>query len=224
MSAHSNAEIVRMMLDSGVLVERSDGGFELTEAFQERVETKRHEIADLDPDERASRIARAWSGRDSPLDVVQALSVDSLGVLLAVNDHLNDVDERSAARILVAIERLRSESVPEDGAPNAFLPVTAAELETIVAVYDACIAYVWRRNCDPCELMQETFDEIFEDSPEDLLAVAIYGPDDAQLLSDRYDVVGGPTTLFFSDGRINSRLIGAHHASVVESEIESITS
>lgn len=224
MSSHSNRELLETLSTADVLAERPDGGFELTETFRSHAATHRQEVADLSPDERASRVAEAWPGDDPPVDVVHALPPDSLGTLLAVLDRLTDVIGRTAARVLVTIERLEAGPVPDEGAPDAFLPVTAAELRTIVALCDPCIVYVWRRDCDPCDLMRETFGELLEKPPADLLPVAVYGPDDAQLLSKRYDVVGGPTTLFVSDGRVESRLIGAHHGSVVENEIEAIKS
>lgn len=222
MTSPSNPELLETLSNAGVLAEGPDGGFDLTESFRGRAETYRQEVTELDSDERAVRVATAWPDDEPPVDAVRTLPPSSLGTLLAVLDSLTDVNERIAARVLVTVEHLDAGPVPDDGAPEAFLPVTVAELRTIVPLYDPCIVYVWRRDCDPCDLMRETFDELLREPPEDLLPVAVYGPDDAQLLSERFDVVGGPTSLFVSDGRVASRLIGAHHESVVESEIEAI--
>jgi hypothetical protein len=51
---------------------------------------------------------------------------------------------------------------------------------------------------------------------------AVYGDQCQRLLRDRFDVAVAPTTLFCAGGRVDSRLIGAHHQDTLASEIEII--
>lgn len=109
------------------------------------------------------------------------------------------------------------------GVPNSFLSIHGDQLPLVLSLTPKAIVYVWQSNCDPCDTMREEFESIFSSVENNELGLyAVYGPDAAEWLYERYSVVGAPTTLFFVNGEIDARLQGAQYRSVIVSEIETL--
>lgn len=108
-----------------------------------------------------------------------------------------------------------------EGVPGPFLPVRGERLSTLLQLTAVAVVYVWQDDCEPCQLVRETFeDEI--DIPTDVAPLAVYGPSWAELLYEEFDVAGAPTTLFVLNGEVDSRLNGPHHTESYEGEIETL--
>lgn len=136
---------------------------------------------------------------------------------------LSDIDGLSHAeriRLMSTFDTLLPTSFPTDGTPDAFLPVDGNRLPFLLSVYDRSIVYIWREDCEPCDIMNDEFDEIFSTPPDDLALLSVYGPECSVLLQKRYGITGGPVTLFALHGEIDARLNGAQHREVIETEIE----
>lgn len=98
---------------------------------------------------------------------------------------------------------------PTEGSPEMFLPVRGERLPFLFEMNDRAIVYIWREDCPPCEIVKDDLDEIFSRQPEDVGLFSVYGPDCSELLQERYDITGGPTTLFIEDGEIDYRVYSA---------------
>lgn len=166
---------------------------------------------------------------DSEYDVggrqleVSEENIDFVSNLLALEQHSAiDSFERLAKLSLVLSWFQRG--VPESGeSPEHFLPIHGDQLPVVLDVYSPAIVYVWRHDCDPCKIVKNDFEDIFEGGPEsDVALFSVYGPDYSRWLREAHDVVGGPMTLFVVNGQIDTRLHGAHEPQLVRRELETI--
>jgi len=108
---------------------------------------------------------------------------------------------------------------PTDGVPDSFLAVTGPALQQVLQFVEKAIIYIWRDDCDPCDIMKMEYDNIFQEPPDDLTLLAVYGSDWGSLLRSEFDIVGAPTTLFVRNSVVDARLIGAHYPKAIEHEI-----
>jgi hypothetical protein len=151
--------------------------------------------------------------------IVSALTRNSLlATYLAVSD-LAELDEADALRAVLLLARLGRVEPPDDGAPEAFTAVDGDLLDLVLLLTERAIVYVWRHECPPCDVMREEFDDIFSTPPLDVALLAVFGPDWPVHLQEQYNVVGGPTALFMIGKRVEVRLQGGQHCSVIENEV-----
>jgi thioredoxin 1 len=79
--------------------------------------------------------------------------------------------------------------------------------EALVA-YPGVVVDFWAAWCAPCHLISPVLEEIAREAPADLL-VAKVNVDEQSALATRFDVRALPTVLFFKDGEVVDRVIGA---------------
>jgi thioredoxin 1 len=79
--------------------------------------------------------------------------------------------------------------------------------EALVA-YPGVVVDFWAAWCAPCHLISPVLEEIAREAPADLL-VAKVNVDEQSALATRFDVRALPTVLFFRDGEVVDRVIGA---------------
>jgi len=137
-------------------------------------------------------------------------------------DRAEGLSHDDLVRTVAVLVQFRETSPRTDGAPDAFLPVRGDQLPTLLRLSPRSVVYVWMDDCDPCDLVRESFDELFEQPPDDFALFAVYGPEWAELLHEKYDVSGAPTALFVRGDEVDSRLQGAHYTTAYEGEIETL--
>lgn len=213
---------VDTLVDADVLEVANDRNeYQITAPFQDAAEACCGELAALSSDELRERLQGVFE--DEALVALVANVGDDdrefVATCEALAERLDAADD-TIVRTAPVLQQFRHGMPRAEGAPEAFLPVHGDQLQRFTRLFSRSVVYVWRGDCEPCDAMREAFDELFETLPDDLELFAVYGPDYAPALSDAFDVVGGPTTLFVREGRVESRLQGAHHPETVESEIE----
>jgi hypothetical protein len=212
-------DVLERLTAAEVLEEASDG-LALTEAFQDRIAARREalSIGQASPNagpllETDDRLRTVFDGDPERIAVFQAVDAVTAGL---------DLVER--VNTVAFVEQFRNGFPPAEGAPDTFTPVHASQLSYLTAVYSRAIVYVWRHDCDSCDVIRAEFEDIFDSHPSDLGLFAVYGPDDPQTLEDEFQAVAAPTTLFVADGAVDCRLLGAHHRRAIEAEIEKLRS
>ena len=201
-------KLLKEMSDAGVFIE-DEGAISITPEFKSSVS------ADVP--------AACVAMKDVEDRYGQILSVEDLAIASALADHLRIDDSKLIIRALITYNRVKAGPVPSTGSPKGFVPVGAEELEIIISVFESCVIYVWLEECAPCDRVKEHLEVIFADPPVDVLGLAVFGPDHAQILEAEFEVVGGPTLLFTRSGRIDSRLVGLHRKQVIINELDKIT-
>lgn len=148
-------------------------------------------------------------------------NVDFLSYYLALDelaDEPRPYDEQ--VRLVLSLYQLRDAPDHTELVPEHFINVDGDWLEVYVRSSDQAVVYVWREECDECDLVRGDFDEIFEEPSAELGLYAVFGPPHAETLHETFNIVGAPTVLFVLDGRVDARLHGPHTKEVLESEID----
>lgn len=214
-------QILDVLIDEGVVVE-SDGGerLSLTESYIARRNRRRSELRDLDD---ATFVAKARPYTEetplTPENTSRELIADTM-VLAHEVGTLRPRNLLGVALLLGSIE----ESNVTDGIPEAFTPIRGRDIVSFINLTPAAVIYCWGDDCDPCDVVRRDFEELIDEGaiPGHVALGAVYAPDSQEVLYTEYDVGIVPTLLFCANGRVDSRLLGAHEPSVVEAEIDTI--
>lgn len=218
------AAVVERLVDAGVF-EPVGAGEEvvLRSEVRQRIEDHRREFENSGPNAVRDRLA-AFVDDPERRSVLSARAGDAPRLparYVALREAFDDIGHADCLQVALALEGVEGDPPRGDGAPRSFLPVRAGDLGAIAALYERCIAYVWRDDCPSCDDVRAMLDDVFADgSPADLGLLAVYGPDDPRHLRAAFDVVGGPTTLFMLDGRVDTRFAGAPDPSALEREVD----
>ncbi|MFC7133255.1 MULTISPECIES: thioredoxin family protein [Salinibaculum] len=209
--------MLTQLLDSGVLTE-GESGFQLSEQFVDTVEANQAALDGLTPDESVHAVLGLDSeGPVSELDEADAPFLVEYATLVEM---VSDASAEELIRWTAILDQFRADASPTDGSPEPFLDVSGDKLPSYLELFSPAIVYVWREECDPCDIVRGDFENIFGDAPEDIALFSVYGPDNSVMLQERYDVMAGPTVLFMVDGRVDARLVGAHTRETLDSEID----
>lgn len=207
--------LLAVLVDEGV-VATADDGLRLVDEFEDDVQRRRERFEALDREEVRGELAAATDSGDV-LDAM--LDVPSVAASYVALSEAAGLTHPQRLRVVSLLDSM-IDPPPDEGAPEAFLPVSGDHLPFHVAINERSIVYVWRHDCPPCDVVRDDLDDAFETPPDDLALFAVYGPDAATRLQELYDVPGGPATLFFYRGTVDARLYGAYHDTVLQNEIE----
>lgn len=216
---------IERLIAHGVFDPADDGALRLAEEFQATVAAGRETLADRDPaDARAAVAALTDDERTRTALRADATAADALiARYVALRDRVADLAPARALALAVVTGHVEDGAPRTGGVPDAFLPVDGDDLTDLVSLYRRCVVFAWRENCSPCDRTREHFDELFADgSPEDVMCLAVYGPDCPRLLSEAFDVVGAPTTLFTLGGEVDARLVGLPAREALAREVETL--
>lgn len=215
-------ELISVLAEHGVIEDKRE--FQLSEAFLDCITTQRKHLGSLEGGELRRTLVEAVSPDDERAELAEIAVLDHRfgATLSALHEFLPGFDQDTLRDVALSFYLLTTSVPRTEGSPSQFVPVEVAQLDLILRLFPRCILYVWRDDCEPCEIMREEFDEIFTTQPEDLGLFSVYGPDGRDQLEKRFNVVGGPTTLFMYQGRVFSRFYGAQYQDRILTEIEAL--
>jgi len=163
------------------------------------------------------------TGGDTSHEVFAAVADDTpelLGTYWALDDALDDVSFTQLLRLLVVVDRFHHPPTETTGTPEGFLPVRGDRVPALVEFIRHGAVYVWRDDCDPCDVMAEQFATLDDQVTEEAVLLSVYGPDWGERLNDAFSVAGAPTTLFIAKGSVDSRLVGPYESDIIAAELE----
>lgn len=217
-------DVLDALIELNVLEQSPDGEtLTVSDGFDELVDETRSTL------ERDESFRDALEERFDDPDVVEALArigeedLSFVANYCALTERTESLSPDDLVRVTAVLAQIQGSVPRTEGVPDWFLPVRGDQLPTLLQFAPRAIVYVWREECEPCDLMCETFREAFDgDPPDDVALFAVYGPEHSELLYEEFDVSGAPATLFTIGDRVDSRLYGAHYPEAVEGEIEKI--
>lgn len=221
---YGTTDIVDELVDRGVLAEDQGGDLRLTAAFEATENRFQEEIEGQPAPDRNDLVAGHIEGTDRVETLIHACEdrPNLLATYLALREHLPGFDHDDVLPIFCSMDQFRSDPAPTAGVPAPFLPIHGENIEAYTGVYAKSIVYVWLEDCNPCDLLKDDFERLFEQPPGSIALFAVYGPDASEYLQKRFDVVGGPTTLFMLGNRVWTRQQGAVKPTALETEVEKL--
>ncbi len=125
------------------------------------------------------------------------------------------------------IERIRQKKMAEmmnetgsgDDAKGEPIPVTDRDIDSFVARNPKVVVDCWAPWCGPCRMLSPTIDAL----AKDMKGKIVFGKlntDDNFRTSEKYRIASIPTLLFFKDGKLVDKMIGAAPREMVEQQIK----
>jgi len=213
-------ELLETLIESGLLTEVDDGAIQLSTEFESQV-GKYHDRIITDTADVTEIVAQVGTPTRHVAGLASAAAEDPelVARYLAVRDLAEPLEFVESVRVLVLLDQLTDPASRTGGSPESFLSIPGERLPAMLTIFPLTIVYIWREQCPECDVMREALDTVFEGGHDQFTLLSVYGPKCAELLESRYEVVGGPTTLFVVDGEIDCRLQGAHVQDVIKKEI-----
>ena len=87
--------------------------------------------------------------------------------------------------------------------------------EALLAAEGLVMVDFWAEWCGPCRMIAPVLEELAEDSDGDVTLMKV-NVDENSALAARYDIRSIPTILFFKDGEVVERVVGAVPRAVLE--------
>jgi len=217
------SRLLGRLTSSGVLKETTHG-ITLDEGFATQVAGRKQDVEECSQGQRREQIKELADAAEQA-DVIAKAAVDDpefLGWLFALSDALPQATTTTLIRSVPQLQQFGERPARSDGAPELFVPVRGDQVPTVTGMFPRSILYVWLDDCEECNLVKESFDEIFDQRPEGVELFAVYGPEWAELLHQEYDIKGGPVVAYMIRDEIDARMYGAKHGQIYEKELEEL--
>lgn len=218
-------DIVSQLISSDILTEvEDDESFGITNEFRTAVNKSKEWLQSADEAEIRDEIQSRGFEHTAATSLEELVEPDVSFVanFLTLHAQLNNDQVDEFIPICLLLQQIDTTPPPDGGAPSMFLPIHGNQLHTVISLADNAIVYIWLDDCDPCDIMQAEYEELFDNTSNEIGLFSIYGPDWSELLQSEFDIVGGPVSLFVKNGQIDTRLYGAHRQSKLEKEIEKL--
>lgn len=219
MSTHDPEELYETLRVEGVFEEDGEK-LRLSDDFTQTRERTREDVADFDDRTFAARAEEyAGGGEFSPDDLDERTLADAM----AIYETCETIDREASVHVARSLARSETdESDPH--IPRGFVTLSGEEIQSFMQAHAAAVIYCWREDCEPCDGVKENLEELRREGaiPEEVGLGAVYGPDNATVLYEEYDVGVSPTTLFCSGSTIESRYVGNPGVDGLRSEIETL--
>ncbi len=217
-----SAELLETLVEAGVLEPTADGDtVAVTTEFQASVDETATAL------NRQDQLHEELEARFDDPDVVDRLTalgeedLQFVAQYCALDERTEGLAADDLVRTVAVLGQFQGTTPRAEGAPDPFLPVRGEQLPTLLQLTPRAVVYVWQEDCEPCDIVRETFEDQL-DFPDEMALFAVYGPGWAELLYEEFDVAGAPTTLFVLGGEVDSRLNGPHYPESYEGEIETL--
>jgi thioredoxin 1 len=105
-----------------------------------------------------------------------------------------------------------------NGWPEAPVPVNDSNFDDFIKKYPKVVVDCWAPWCGPCRMLSPTIDSLAKDHK----GKVVYGKlntDDNFGTAGKYKIMSIPTLLFFKNGKLVDKMIGAAPRTVVEQNI-----
>lgn len=130
-------------------------------------------------------------------------------------DEVEEIRRRKMSEMMQRAEASRS---GDNGWPDVPVAVTDADFDEFVRKYPKVVVDCWAPWCGPCRMLSPTIDAIAKEM-KGKVAFAKVNTDENFGVASKFKVMSIPTLLFFKDGKLVDKAIGAAPKGMVENQI-----
>src|SRR5512137_2950646 len=115
-------------------------------------------------------------------------------------------------------EMMNRASAGGNGWPDSPVPIGDSNFDEFVKKYPKVVVDCWAPWCGPCRMLSPTIDALAKEMKGDVVFAKL-NTDDNYGTAGKFRIVSIPTLLFFKDGQLINKMVGAAPKKVVEQEI-----
>ena len=117
------------------------------------------------------------------------------------------------------MQKMNSTSTKGDAWPGEPVVIGDKDFEEFVGKYSKVVVDCWAPWCGPCRMLTPTIDALAKDM-KGLMVFGKLNTDDNSRTSEKHRISSIPTLLFFKDGKLVDKMIGAAPRTMVEQQIK----
>jgi len=130
----------------------------------------------------------------------------------------NEVEEIKQRKLNEMMQKAGAGSLGGNGWPEEPVQVSDSTFESFVKKYPKVVVDCWAPWCGPCRMLSPTIDALAKDM-KGSIAFAKLNTDDNFGTAGKFRIMSIPTLLFFKDGKLVDKMVGAGPRPVVEQQI-----
>ena len=130
----------------------------------------------------------------------------------------SEIDEIRQKKMAAMMQNAAASKSGGNGGPEAPVPVSDSDFEEFIKKYPKVVVDCWAPWCGPCRMLSPTIDSLAKDHR----GKVVYGKlntDENFATAGKYKIMSIPTLLFFKNGQLVDKMIGAAPRAIVEQNI-----
>ncbi len=130
----------------------------------------------------------------------------------------SEIDEIRQKKLADMMQKMSAVQSGGDGWPDAPVPVSDRDFESFIKKYPKVVVDCWAPWCGPCRMLAPTIDAVAKDYRGKIVFGKL-NTDDNFGVAGKFKIMSIPTLLFFKDGQLVDKIIGAAPRAVLERQI-----
>jgi len=132
------------------------------------------------------------------------------------NEEIQLIKRKKMAEMM---QKMNSTSAKGDAWPGEPVVIGDKDFEAFVGKYHKVVVDCWAPWCGPCRMLSPTIDALAKDMKGQVVFGKLNTDDNFQI-SEKHRISSIPTLLFFKDGKLVDKMIGASPRTMVEQQIK----
>jgi len=132
-----------------------------------------------------------------------------------MSSEIEEIRQRKMHELMRSAE---SGTSGENGWPEAPIQVSDDSFESFVKKYPNVVVDCWAPWCGPCRMLSPTIDALAKEM-KGKVAFAKLNTDDNFGTAGKFKIISIPTLLFFKNGQLINKMVGAAPKATVEQQI-----
>ena len=110
-----------------------------------------------------------------------------------------------------------------EGSPGSPVIVTDSDFERFIGEHETAVVDCWAPWCGPCRMLSPTIDAMAKDYKGKVVFGKLNTDENIETAS-KFGIMSIPTLLYFRDGKLVHKTVGALPRNMIEEQIESLKS
>ncbi|MBU0684930.1 MAG: thioredoxin [Thermoplasmatota archaeon] len=130
----------------------------------------------------------------------------------------SEIEEIRKKKMAAMMQNAAASKSGGNGWPVAPVPVKDSDFEEFIKKYPKVVVDCWAPWCGPCRMLSPTIDSL----ARDYQGKVVYGKlntDENSATAGKYKIMSIPTLLFFKNGQLVDKMIGAAPRAILEQNI-----